>query len=63
MKPITLPLKGAVRVTGLSRSTLHRLLQEGEIVAVDAHGRTVFTTDSLESYIARCPRVVPTGRL
>ena len=68
MSPITMTLRDAIRFTGLSRSTLYRLLQQGKIVAVNARvaterGRTLFMVDSLVAYVASLQQVIPTGKL
>ncbi len=66
--PLTMTLPDAVRYTGLSRSTLYRLLQQEKIIAINtssdaARGRTLFVVASLVAYVASCRSVVPTGKL
>jgi excisionase family DNA binding protein len=53
--PISLPINVAASRIGLSRSTIYRLLRQGQIRAVKAHGRTLIVYESLIRYIESCP--------
>jgi excisionase family DNA binding protein len=59
LPPITLTVKTAMARTGLSRSTLYRMLKRGDITALKAKKRTLILTESLDNFLASCKRWQP----
>ncbi|OJU14798.1 MAG: hypothetical protein BGN95_12125 [Sphingomonas sp. 66-10] len=51
MRPITVRIPGAVKLTGMSRSRLYELIKEGKIEAIKDRGTTLITVESLERFI------------
>jgi excisionase family DNA binding protein len=53
-----LPVADATRVSGLSRSTLYRLLATGEVKAIKVGRRTLIVAETLRAYLAAAPVAV-----
>jgi excisionase family DNA binding protein len=47
------PIPGAMKVLGISRSTLYELMARGELEVVKIGRRTLIPAESLERYVAR----------
>lgn len=52
---ITVDVKDAARITGVSRSKIYELIQNNQIVAKKLGRRTLIEMSVLEDYIARLP--------
>ncbi|WAC61223.1 helix-turn-helix domain-containing protein [Brevundimonas sp. SL130] len=50
---ITYRVNEVLALTGLSRSTLYRLVAQGELPLVKARGRTLIARDDLEAMVQR----------
>ena len=52
LRPLRVPVEEAARLLGISRPTMFRRIQRGEITAVKDGRRTLVTTAELERYAA-----------
>ena len=52
LKPLRVPIEEAARLLGISRPTMFRRIQRGEITAVKDGRRTLVTAAELERYAA-----------
>jgi excisionase family DNA binding protein len=59
MTPIALTISDAVKVSGLSRTSLYEALNRGDLTAVKAGRRTLIPHAELEAYVARLPAYQP----
>jgi len=50
-KPLTVTIPQACKLTGLGRSTIYRLFDDGKIQRLKAGSRTLIKMDDLEAYI------------
>jgi excisionase family DNA binding protein len=50
-QPISVRIRGAVQLTGLSRSRLYELMKAGEIEFVKVGSSTLILTDSLKRFV------------
>jgi excisionase family DNA binding protein len=55
IKPISVTVNDAVKASGLSRSTLYKALQSGDLTARKVGKRTLILFASLERFIADQP--------
>lgn len=55
MTPMTYTIEGAVKASGLPRTTIYQLLGTQAITAVKAGRRTLIPAESLQSYLANLP--------
>jgi excisionase family DNA binding protein len=53
-----LPVADAVRASGLSRSTLYRLLAAGDLRAIKVGRKTLILAESLRAYLAAAPAAI-----
>lgn len=53
--PITITISGAVKASGLSRTTIYAALKRGELTAMKAGRRTLIRFADLEAYVERLP--------
>lgn len=58
---ITYRVNEVLALTGLSRSTLYRLVAQGELPLVKVCGRTLIARDDLEAMVQRMRRSGPVG--
>jgi len=52
MRPITVRIREACRITGIGRSKLYELIQAGEIATVKVGAITLIPVASLEAFLA-----------
>lgn len=50
-KTLTVTIPQACKITGLGRSTIYRLFEEGKLQRLKAGARTLIKMDDLEAYI------------
>lgn len=55
MKPLTVTIPDAVRISGMSRSAIYLALKRGDLQARKAGRRTLIATSDLEAFIANLP--------
>jgi excisionase family DNA binding protein len=55
IQPIAASIETATHLSGLGRTTIYRLINEGKIEAVKAGDRTLVLTDSLRAYLRQLP--------
>jgi|TARA_B110000093_G_C12843739_1_gene356368 excisionase family DNA binding protein len=53
--PLTVTIKEAVQITGLSRTSLYSALKKGELLAIKAGRRTLIHYSALENYLSSLP--------
>lgn len=53
--PITLTIPDAVKVSGLSRTTIYEALKRGDLTAVKAGRRTLIRFGDLDAYMDSLP--------
>ena len=53
--PITVTIPGAVKATGMSRSSIYEAMKRGDLPAKKAGRRTLISVTDLEAYIASLP--------
>jgi excisionase family DNA binding protein len=53
MRPITVRIREACRITGIGRSKIYELIRDGDIETVKVGSLTLVTVAGLESFIAR----------
>lgn len=56
-KPVAYRMNEAVRAIGLSKSTLYKLMREGELRSVKAHGCRFILREDLEALLSTRPAV------
>jgi len=59
---ITVDVKEAARITGLSRSKIYELIQDQDIVAKKLGRRTLIEVSVLKDYISRLPTFTSPSR-
>ena len=52
---ITVDVKEAARITGLSRSKIYELIQDQDIVAIKLGRRTLIEVSAIREYISKLP--------
>jgi excisionase family DNA binding protein len=52
MKPLTVRIREACRLTGIGRSRFYELIQEGEIAVIKVGGMTLVPVAALEAFLA-----------
>ncbi|OYV50305.1 MAG: hypothetical protein B7Z78_11540 [Rhodospirillales bacterium 20-60-12] len=57
--PLAYTISNAVKISGISRSGVYRLLKSGELQAKNLGKRTLVLHDSLKELIDRAPAWVP----
>lgn len=57
--PILLSINDTVRVVGLSRPTIYKLIRAGDLRAVKCGGRTMVPMESVRGYVAALPAFTP----
>ncbi len=57
--PLTMTIQTAMARTGLSRATIYRMLERGDLAAIKAGRRTLIRAESLEAFIVLCPKWQP----
>jgi excisionase family DNA binding protein len=50
-KPLTVRIREACRMTGIGRSKLYELIQEGEIEVIKVGGMTLVPVNALETFL------------
>lgn len=61
---ITLTVREAGRALGVSRATIYRLIEDGELPTYRVRNRTLLKVSDLESLVARSrAEIVPVGHL
>lgn len=55
LTPITLTIPDAVKISGLSRTTIYEALRRGNLSALKAGRRTLIRHDELEAYVTGLP--------
>jgi excisionase family DNA binding protein len=58
MTPMTYTIEGAVKASGLPRTTIYELLGSGKIQAKKAGRRTLIPAESLQAYLANLPPAI-----
>jgi excisionase family DNA binding protein len=58
-EPITVSVKAAAEMTGLSRWTIYQLLDNGDVASVYKGSRRLVLVESLRDYIANLPTERP----
>lgn len=53
--PILLSINDTVRVIGLSRPTIYKLIHAGDLRAVKCGGRTMIPMESVQGFVASLP--------
>jgi excisionase family DNA binding protein len=53
--PIAVTVQQAISLIGLSRTTLYRMIQRGQLPAVRANGRILVEMAALRRFVAGCP--------
>ncbi len=54
LPPITCSVKAAVAATGLSKDTIYKLMNEGQLESATVGGRRLVFVDSLKSHLDSC---------
>jgi len=55
VRPITVRIKDACRITGIGRSKLYLLIASGEIMTIKVGSMTLIPMASIEAFLASCP--------
>ncbi|MCB8883987.1 helix-turn-helix domain-containing protein [Acidisoma cellulosilytica] len=55
IEPLAYTIPAAIKVSGVARTSLYRLMSEGRLVAVKNGRRTLIRADSLKQYLASLP--------
>jgi len=55
IRPITVRIKDACRITGIGRSKLYLLIASGEIATIKVGSMTLIPMASIETFLAGCP--------
>lgn len=58
VRPISVRIREACRMTGIGRSKLYELIASGDIEAVKVGASTLIPTASLEAFVASRPKLV-----
>ncbi len=53
--PLALSIPDAVKVSGMSRSSIYEAMKRGELAALKAGRRTLIPVAALEAYLASLP--------
>jgi excisionase family DNA binding protein len=62
MKPISVSIRQAVEITGLSRSRIYLLIQDGSLHPVKLGSRTLLSYAELEHFIRSLPNSDSNGK-
>lgn len=55
LEPLAVSIPEAAKALALSRSSLYRLMADGQLRAIRAHGRTLIAMEELKRFLASCP--------